>query len=213
MFNGESKFLPKMKKLILIPVVFLFLITLVSASSYVFEKDKGVNLKIPCVDEVEQPCNSSVHCNITILKPDGTILVENGVMTHHEVYYNYNLKPSQTNIIGEHSVSIFCSGIGNGFSTFTYEISETGEKRGNYRIAIYVMVALGWLLLILGLTRGEYTFTSLAGVILLISGTYIMINGIDNFKNTLTTAFAGIHILMGGYVSIRSAYEVYKDTF
>ena len=202
-----------MKKLILIPIVFLFIIILASASSYVFEQNEAVDLKVACVDEVEQPCNATIHCNITILYPNGNTLIDNQPMTYGAVYYTYSLTSDQTSTLGEYSVNIFCLGTGNGFSTFTYEITETGEAGGDYRVAIYVIIILGWLLFIIGAYRAEYTFVALAGIILLISGVYVLINGLDNFDNTLTIAFGGIHALFGGYLMIRAGWEQYKDAF
>ncbi len=200
--------------LILCTILVLLENGIVSAEpSFVFEQDEAVNLKVACVDEIEQPCNSTIHCNITILKPDHSILIDNQPMTYGAVYYTYNLALGQNSDLGEYPVDIFCLGIGNGFSTFTYEITETGEAAGEYRFAIYLIILVGWLLFIIGAYRTEYTFVALAGIILLISGVYVLINGLDNFNNTLTTAFGGIHALFGGYLMIRAGWEQYKDAF
>jgi len=118
-----------MKKLILLIFSMFLLVSIVSAtSSFVFEQDEAVDLKIACVDEIEQPCNSTIHCNITILYPNSTALVDNQVMTYGAVYYNYALNENQTATLGEYSTNIFCSGVGNGFSTFTFEINPTGHE-------------------------------------------------------------------------------------
>ena len=190
------------------------LVTIASAtSSYVFEQDEAVDLKVACVDEIEQPCNSTIHCNITILKPDSSTLVDNQPMTHGAVYYTYSLASNKNSELGEYTCNIFCLGVGNGFATFTYEITETGEAAGEYRFAIYLIIILGWLLFIIGSYRTEYTFVALSGIIMLVAGVYILINGLDNFNNTLTVAFGGIHTLFGGYLMIRSGWEQYKDAF
>lgn len=116
-----------MKKIIYL-LMFLFMVGMVNASSYIFEKDKPIDLKIACVDEIEMPCNATIECNMTILYPNGTILLNNQPMTHNPSYYNYSLNETYNSKIGKYYATIFCLGVGNGFSAFGYEINPTGKE-------------------------------------------------------------------------------------
>lgn len=129
------------KKLIWIITLFIF-IPLVTATSYTFEKDSSVNLKTFCVDEVNQPCASDVECNITILYPNNTAMINNEEMTWYPTYYNYILNENETSITGEHTASIFCSTGGQGFSTFTYQITKTGKSLSDSPSVVAMIIAM-----------------------------------------------------------------------
>ena len=199
------------KKLIYL-ITFILFISLVSAATY--EQSTRLNLRVPCSNN-ETACSPSSTCEITILKPDAEILIDNQSMINSgSGIFSYSLSADETAILGEYEVVVFCQdGSENGFSTFTYKITETGEEGGNYRVAIYIIIILAWLLFIIGAYKTEYTFVALSGIIMLVFGVYVLINGLDNFDNTLTTAFGGIHLLFGAYLMIRAGWEQYKDAF
>jgi len=144
-----------MKKIILFGLAFLFIIQIASASSYVFKQNQEIDLKIACVDEVEQPCNETIDCNITILYPNSTALVDNQVMDYGAVYYNYTIPSTETSVLGEYSANIFCLGTGNGYSTFSFDINPIGKKPsgtvGGLAIAVVIaMIAAAGLCFFLG---------------------------------------------------------------
>ena len=204
-----------MKKLILLGLCIFLFVSMVSAATYkqTYKQNVGMDLVIPCSNN-DTFCSSSATCNLTILKPDEKILIEGKATTNKGTHHSYLLTEAQTSNLGRHRVIVSCQdGSENGFSTYPYWITETGEPSGEYRFAIYLIILLGWLLFIIGAYKTEYTFVALAGIILLISGVYVLINGLDNFNNTLTTAFGGIHALFGAYLMIRAGWEQYKDAF
>lgn len=196
---------------ILIGICILFCEDIYAAPSYTFERNERVDLRVACVDEVEQPCNSTIDCNITILRPDSTILVNNQPMTYGEVYYTYSIPQGLNTNIGIYSASIFCLGTGNGYSTFTYEVTESGQQEGIHKVALYIIIGISWVLFLIGMQTKDYAFTALAGILMLVWGVYIMINGLLPYNNYVTSAVGGIHTLLGGYLMIRSTYEIYVE--
>ena len=201
----------ELSKKIIYLISFILFVSIVSAATY--EQSVGLDLVISCKNN-NTFCTSSTECNITIFKPDNTIIIEGQATTNKGTYHSYPLTADQTSTLGEHRVIVSCQdGSENGLSTFPYWITETGEAAGEYRFAIYLIILLSWLLFIIGAYRTEYTFVALAGIIMLVAGVYILINGLDNFNNTLTIAFGSIHALFGGYLMIRSGWEQYKDAF
>jgi len=200
-----------MKKLLLLGLCIFLFLGIVSAATH--KQNTQLDLVISCSNN-NTFCTSSAACNITIFKPDNTIVIEGQATTNKGTHHSYSLTPAQTSDLGEHRVIVTCQdGSENGLSTFSYYITETGEAAGEYRFAIYLIIILSWLLFIIGAYKGEYTFVALSGIIMLVAGVYILINGLDNFNNTLTTAFGGIHALFGAYLMIRSGWEQYKDAF
>jgi hypothetical protein len=69
-------------------------------------------------------------------------LVTNGSMTFNPSYFNYTLNQSQTSILGEHFVIITCQGNTNGFSTFSFLITENGKPEPSGIITILFIVFL-----------------------------------------------------------------------
>lgn len=121
-----------MKKIMWIIMIVLILpIVFAPEPSYYLERSTRVNLKINCFDTSDSPCDDSTTCQITILYPNQTSLITNGSMTWNSNYFNYTLSPTETSQSGEYSVTTICQGTEDGFSTFTYEITEDGLEPTN----------------------------------------------------------------------------------
>jgi len=73
-------------------------------------------------------CNSTVECNITILQPSQDVVVNNLPMTFNTAFYNFTLDENQTSVLGRHSTIGICTWNSTGFSTFTFDITPTGEQ-------------------------------------------------------------------------------------
>lgn len=78
---------------------------------------------------------------------------------------------------------------------------------------IYMVILVGWILVMAGFFVKDYTFVAIAGFLLMTIGVFITINGLTNIDNIATQALALVHIGVGAYVLIRGGYEVYKDKF
>jgi len=117
-----------MKKQIMISaLVMVFLISLVSAQQ-VYPAETEVDLKVPCYNN-NTYCTSSSVCNLTVITFDGTLLLNNVLMTQNTAYHNYTLNVSDTEKTGEYRASIVCDDGGVlGYSTFPYIITPTGKS-------------------------------------------------------------------------------------
>lgn len=78
---------------------------------------------------------------------------------------------------------------------------------------IYLILLIGWTILIFGFSFQDYTISFFASILLMISGIYILGNGIGTISsNNITVVGLGIiHIAIAGYVMIRGGYELYKN--
>jgi len=116
----------------------------------VYQQDKEVDLKVPCFNNGTY-CSGSATCNVTILYPNSSVLVDNQLMTNGGSYHNYTLTSGQTNTAGEYSGTVVCEDNGNnGKSTFSYSITASGNTTTGNEGNTY----LGFILLILGLSGG-----------------------------------------------------------
>lgn len=130
-----------MKKLILLGIIILLLMSLsAGASSYLFQQSTAVDLKVSCFDENNSLCTSGTNCYITIYKPNSNVLVFNKSMTYTTTYYNYSLNTSQTSDLGEYTSVVYCSGNSDGFTTFTYEITENGKPNPSSSVIVLFII-------------------------------------------------------------------------
>lgn len=173
-----------MKKIILLGLCILFLVSLVSAATY--EQNKELNLKVPCINN-NTFCSSSATCNLTILYPNSSNLVYGQAMTNAGTYHNYTLTPAETKVTGEYSTTVVCEdGAENGYTTFNFKITPSGnladEGTGSSAIAIIVFViGLSFLFIYLAINlREEHKILSillfLSSILVLLIGTAIISN-------------------------------------
>lgn len=144
--------------------------------SYIFKQGVDINLKIFCFNETNSICDSTTLCNITILKPDNSVLVSNEQMSYNESFFNKTLTPAQTDILGEYTAMVNCLGTSVGYSTFIYKITYDGKDRTKEIFPIVIIISL---LFIAGLGAfftyyldNELKFFCLLGTLL--SGVFIM---------------------------------------
>ena len=102
-----------------------------NANALTYKENSDIDLKVPCSND-GVPCSAQASCNITILFPNSTTLINAQPMTNFTIgYFNYTLNSSlaQTTPIGEYYTSIFCQdGAVNGASTFNYLITYNGKE-------------------------------------------------------------------------------------
>ncbi len=132
-----------MKNKIIILIIGLFLISFISAEpNFVFKQNTITDLKIACFNEDNEFCASSVNCNITILYPNSTSLVDNPPMTYNINYFNYTLTASNMTTLGEYTVIIVCNENTSAGTTFTYQITKTGSIFNIPSAIIYIIVLI-----------------------------------------------------------------------
>jgi len=119
-----------MKKIILILMMSMFLISLVSAeTSFYVQKETNYTVKFSCENNGGM-CSASATCNITINYPNSTTLIDNQATTNsNNGYFYYNLTSSQTTPSGEYSSRASCiDGSLNAATNFVYEVNPSGIR-------------------------------------------------------------------------------------
>jgi len=118
-----------MKEIIFLLIIVLTLFPLISGQE-VFKQNEVAEIKVPCFNNGTL-CSTSATCNITVIYPNGTSVVDNQEMTLSDTYsyYNYTLNENQTVKTGEYDLIVWCQdGVYSGFSTFPITINPTGEE-------------------------------------------------------------------------------------
>ena len=146
-----------MKKILIGLLVGIFLIGLASMTSaqLIYQQSTELDLKVPCFYN-DTRCSDAAECNISVLYPNSSFLVEEQPMTNLlNGYHNYTLNESLTSVLGEYSVSIYCVDNGEtGYSTFAFDITPTGHaittgqtivSIGLILVTMILAVFFGWL--------------------------------------------------------------------
>lgn len=188
-----------MKRLYIILIVLMsFGLPLVSALA--FQQSQGGDIKHSV--RVDGGILPGVLCNITILDPDNSIIVDFLSMTDNGDYFNYTLNSTQTSSSGEYNYDVTCAGGGqNDTSSFTFFVNPAGIEPTQQRTdaisrSIYFIFGIAILLFIGYLTTKfvpiKWSFLLLSLLLLLVGINTIFISLQDEVINpNLETFFSG----------------------
>jgi|TARA_B100000315_G_scaffold136036_1_gene125323 hypothetical protein len=134
-----------MKKALFLFIFGVFLISFTSALTY--EQSQNITLTIP-FSEINYTSGNTY--NITIIKPDSTILIDNDLAIVNLSYLSYALTDSQTTDNGEYLVYI----VGNesGYDKTSYLITTNGKALpSGIVIALFTLIIIFIVVELLGL--------------------------------------------------------------
>lgn len=143
-----------MKKLIIILFLILIVINVNYArdDSYVFKQNDPASLIVSCFNENNSICGDSTNCQITVIRPNSSILLNNASMTYAGAYYNYSLGTNETTELGIYSAIVTCQSSTDGFSTFNYLITRSGKTLDTSESIIYFLLTTAvFIIFLLGL--------------------------------------------------------------
>jgi len=193
-----------MKNKIWILLVFLLFVPNVLAEQ-VYKTGEQVELRRECFNDGNL-CDSSFGCSLSIYHPDGSIILDNVSMEHqtNEGYYNYTVGTLLFN--GEYRNRMTCTdGTLSGSEVFYFDITPTGDDRGNNLFLIFA-IASG-IFMVLGLIFKNNTLGFISGALFIVTGVYSMIYGIANLADVYTRLISFVMIGVGVLFIIASAYE------
>ena len=195
--------------LLILAAFFLVLVTTVNVQAVKSFQDYDV--QIQCENKnTSSYCSSAAMCNLSISYPDSTILFSDGQMTNQGSYHNYTLYAGQLNELGTYDCRGICFDDGQSTSfNCDFEVTSTGVSQvsilDNPLLIIFLILAT--FCIGIGMYMGNAWFGFMGSVMLLLSGVYTMIYGLNNISD-LYTRGVGITLLGLGIVFMfLSAYE------
>lgn len=196
------------KQLIILSVVFMFVtltglsvgVNAQSSPDLLFASNQEFDLKIPCVNNGSY-CGSTAQCNVTVIYPNGEILLDNSPMTNKDSFHNITISQSQNNQLGVHTASATCCDSGFcGEDTFTIEITGDGFKFNAFPIQFSVFI-VGLIMIVVGKFREDLSFfASLGGMMLMGIGVVTLYPGYAGLNShNLTGQIIGFSAIGGGF--------------
>lgn len=167
-----------MKFRILLTILLLSFVTFVSAqtidtqtdASYAFLTGQNVDLKVPCYNDGDL-CSALTTCNLTILYPNSTLLIDNQLMTNSIAFHNYSLNSTQTQLSGTYTMFVFCCDQGKCDNTnFQYLVNPAGivpsnEKSEAVRSSIWFFFLLGIIFSVAAFVLEKFPMKVTAGIL------------------------------------------------
>ncbi len=174
----------------------IFLVALVSGLT--FQQNKEVDIRIVCINAGF--CSSTTDCNVSVFAPDQTTLLS-GVQatpTANLASYNITLDSTQTSQFGEYTVGGFClDGSVTNVIDFTFDITANGkpfEKFPNQ----FVIILLGFILIMFGLFNERYSLMQRMGsIVLMVMGVLTLYPGYNFINHTTLFGLALGSTLIG----------------
>jgi len=200
-----------MKKIIITLILILFLVSFVSAEQndeeFLLRNYKDTNLSVPIFKNDRSVADANVNCYMNLKNPNGEVIFSGRQMTRNSNgEYNVTVLGAEISDTGFYNSVIRCDNTQDyGFSTFQILATPTGQKDllGFYIIAI--VIAYG--VIIFGAWKQDITITLLGTFFLYFVGLYMLLFGIDIYKNFLTDGFSIITLGIAAYISSVMAHE------
>jgi hypothetical protein len=140
------------KRFILILSVLILLvlsaISVVSAQPYL-KQNTDSQLNLPCtIDGVY--CSNAAVCEVTIINPEGVVLINNQNMTQNNAVFSINLSANQTTINGVYEFNVNCCDGGFCSSRFlTFNVNPAGIANDLTETYFFIFISAVLLALII----------------------------------------------------------------
>ncbi len=184
-----------MKKLYIIwTLVFLLLISLVSADDLIFKRYKPIDLKVSCFTASNSGCDGSESCQISVLYPNSSSLVDNALMSITGLFYNYTL--THSSVLGEYRAVVNCSDpLTAGFTDFNFFIMQDGTKPTSPQSLIYIglLILMGIILIVC--VYAAFTIGNEFIQLFFVGLSYILLIFISLTVSSISIAFLNSEIL------------------
>lgn len=197
-----------MKSIFILTLLIILSLSVVVAidPTYIYKTGEVIDFKHPCFNNGTY-CSSSSRCNMTwVQTPTGDVFLDNVLLTNNGAYHNYTFASSTVDA-GVYAISMICEDSGLlGAEAFYVQLTPSGQTGGQIGIQI-LMILLSYGVIIVGLVKRDVTITVLGTFALFFLGIWLLFNGIDIYKNSLTDGFAWVTLGVACYVSVRVGYE------
>ena len=113
------------------------------SAGLIYKQSTEISISLPCINNGSF-CSDTSTCNITIVKPNSDLLIDNSPMTNQLSFHNYSLRENETTDLGIHFSTVACNdGARNGVSTFEYLITRSGKTLDTSEALVYVLLTFG----------------------------------------------------------------------
>lgn len=159
-------------------------------------------------------CETSYVCNITLIHPNGELLVDNQIMGDQGSYRNISVAQASNNQLGFIQGIESCSNVTNaGPDTFTIAITGDGEPFQDFPQQFFIII-FAFALIVLGIIQERLRlFKHMGSILMMIMGVITLYPGYSfiNYTSLLGQALGFILIGLGFYFLIEDSFSRTKQ--
>lgn len=150
--------------------------------------------------------SDATSCNITAIRfpVNSTYALRNVEMEKNGSSFNYSF--CSTNTLGTYIVEGICDDV---VWVYDFEITTTGMPSTS-KIPLFLLIA-SIVLFVVGIVIESPPVGFFAGILLIMSGMYVMIYGFGDIADLYTQAFALIILALGSIVTVLAAFSWVED--
>ena len=183
----------------------------------IYPSGQQVNLSFDILDGNKSRI-SDADCEIQIEDKTSSIISQ-GAISHNGNWF-YLLNTSNTNLTGTYSYEAYCNSSNEaGYLSSSYQITPSGEPVQERNLLdlgdqtpIYLAIFLFLIMVVLGIWQQDASLVSIGGIIAIVTGVVITINGFGEISNLITLGIGVCLIGVGGYIFIRVNIEDIQRT-
>ena len=197
------------KKILLLMIGMFLIFTIISAAEiaepdYIAEYYTDVDIIEACVVS-GFPCDNSYGCNITITNPDDVVVVRDNQMDRNFPTYNYTF--TNTSVLGDYKIKVYCTnGTNSGYDeSIILQVTTTGSAP-EIKVPIF-MLLISLVVFILALYLKNHAVGFISGVLITLTGIYLMAYGFGDIANLYTQAMAYVVLAFGLFVVLIAGIE------
>lgn len=139
----------------------------------------------------------STHFNYTIFNLLGAVVTTGNLTELNSSIYFFNFTESK----GDYIIKL------NDGTTREISVVEDSKMIS----VLYIIIFASMILLVLAYFFKDYTFAAMSGILMMVIGVWISINGIADQNTYLTIGFGTAWIGIGAYLLIRSAMDLWSE--
>lgn len=190
-------------KIFILCMLVLIILPLISAEQ-IFSRFSNSNIIIVC-EHSGEPCSMTAECNLSLFNQNGTILLNNVLMSRNEDNFNYSIDNSITSDIGTYSAITTCiDGDYSGITTFEILITPSGSDKINSGEGLTLVGAL-FIIILISIIFFVFGFKTEGGVLKIILFSVAVIFVIVAIFFTMVIVDQNL----GGFSNIVSGYSTF----
>ncbi len=157
---------------------------------------------------------TDADCFFHLYNSTGKHIAElNDSTPNHKFDFSFNVGGGNFSKIGDYAYVIQCNtSYGGGFISVPIEITASGftepdltiETQKENQLLIYFALIFAIALLVFSFWKDDATLAAVSGMVKIVLGVYIAINGFSTLDNIMSQALALVLIAIGAYVLLRS---------
>lgn len=174
-----------------------------------FPFNTDVDLKQACFNNGTY-CSSLANCNISVLYPNGEILVNNIMMTNQVSFHNISFEKTQIRRLGIYNADMTCKdGTVHGKETFQIEVTADGAPSEPFPMQFSIII-LGVIMIAVGKIDTKYSmFQTLGAIIVFVMGVVTVYPGYSfiNYSNLAGQVIGFVGIGMGFFFLVEPYFS------